>query len=153
MKTSFVSALAILPILTTISAFEVADIYQKTLGNSDCTGIHLTDGHVLRANCVRAGYGSRMDYDLDLNSCFANYVGSLNHVANGGFAGSCTDCHMHGTKLSCECLLGAGRGVKHTEYQLDAWDVIQIDDDTMNCDSTKGLEMRDAGKSARFFTA
>ncbi|KAI1463119.1 uncharacterized protein F4812DRAFT_463974 [Daldinia caldariorum] len=126
MKTSIVSAVAILPI-TTVSAFEVADIYKTTLG-------------------------SRADYSLDLNTCFANYVGSLNHVANGGFADSCTGCHMDGTKLICECLVGADRGIKRNEVELDDWNLIQVNEESLGCGSTVGFE-RSVGKSARFFTA
>ncbi|KAK6949637.1 hypothetical protein Daesc_009720 [Daldinia eschscholtzii] len=138
MKTSVVSTLAILPILTTVSAFEIADIYKKTLGNSDCTAIHLTEGRILRANCVKPGYGSR----------------SLNHVTNGGFSGSCAGCHMDGTKLICECLISPESGIKHNEVELDNWDLIQVNDDILTCGSDSvGLEMRGTGKAARFFTA
>ncbi|KAI1474520.1 hypothetical protein K445DRAFT_20922 [Daldinia sp. EC12] len=154
MKTSVVSTLAILPILATVSAFEIADIYKKTLGNSDCTAIHLTEGRILRANCVKPGYGSRADYNLDLNTCFANYLGSLNHVTNGGFSGSCAGCHMDGTKLICECLISPESGIKHNEVELDNWDLIQVNDDILTCGSDSvGLEMRGTGKAARFFTA
>ncbi|KAI1806500.1 hypothetical protein F4811DRAFT_132393 [Daldinia bambusicola] len=152
MKTSIFSAVATLPLLTTVSAFEVADIYKTTLGSSDCTAIHLTEGRILRANCVKPGYGSRTDYSLDLNTCFANYVGSLNHVVNGGFADSCTACHMDGTKLICECLVGADRGIKHNEVELNDWNLIQVNEESLGCGSTAGIERR-AGKGARFFTA
>ncbi|KAI1652993.1 hypothetical protein F4813DRAFT_285851 [Daldinia decipiens] len=153
MKTSFASTLAILPILTIVSAFEVADIYKTTLGKSDCTDIHLTEGHVLHANCVQPGYGSRADFQLDLNLCLANYLGSLNHVSNGGFGGSCNPCRMDGTKLICECSIGAGLGTQHNEVELNDWDVIQVHDESLTCGTPVGLEMRDAGKSARSFTA
>ncbi|KAI0106863.1 hypothetical protein F4814DRAFT_72194 [Daldinia grandis] len=153
MKTSFASVLAILPILTTVSAFEVADIYKNTLGNSDCTDIHLTEGHVLHANCIRLGYNSRADFQLDLNSCLANYLGSLNQRSNGGFGGSCNPCHMDGTKLICECSVGAGLGTRHNEVELDDWSFIQVHDDSLTCSSPVGLEMRGTGKSERFFTA
>lgn len=153
MKTSFASTLAILPILTTISAFEVADIYKTTLGKSDCTDIHLTEGHVLHANCVKPGYGSRADFQLDLNSCLANYLGSLSHVSNGGFSGSCKPCRIDGTKLICECSIDECLGTKHNEVELDDWDFIQVHEESLTCATLIGLEMRDTGKSARFFTA
>ncbi|KAI0845701.1 hypothetical protein F5Y00DRAFT_164149 [Daldinia vernicosa] len=154
MKTSFASTtLAILPILATVSAFEVADIYKTTLGRSKCTDIHLTEGHVLHANCDKPGYGSRADYQLDLNSCLANYLGSLNHRANGGFGGSCDPCHMDGTKLICECSIGAGLGTMHNEVELNDWDFIQVHDEILTCATPVGLEMRGTGKNARFFTA
>ncbi|KAI1137385.1 hypothetical protein F5Y05DRAFT_88151 [Hypoxylon sp. FL0543] len=155
MKTKFTSTLAFVPLLAFVSASEVSDVYKKTLGNSDCTNIRLTDGHVLRANCENPGYGQRMEFDLDLNKCFANYLGTLNHVpnGNGGFGGSCSPCQMIGTKLSCHCLIGGGRGTMHSEVELDDWNVIQVQQGLFTCGSTEGVEKRTVGKEARPFIA
>ncbi|KAI1372319.1 hypothetical protein F4677DRAFT_265039 [Hypoxylon crocopeplum] len=153
MKTNFASTLAFIPVLTVVSAFEVAEIYKKTLGNSDCTNIHLTDGHVLRATCTDPATRSRHDYDLDLNNCFANYLGTLDHTPHGDFGPSCNSCHMSGTKLICECSAGAGRGTKHNEFELDNWWTVQINPDVMTCNMNTGIEKRSNGKEAQFFVA
>ncbi|KAI0380358.1 hypothetical protein F5Y04DRAFT_104101 [Hypomontagnella monticulosa] len=153
MKSNFASTLAFLPLLAIVSAFEVSDVYKKTLGNSDCTRISLTEGHNLHATCINPGYGTPYDFDLDLNGCFANYLGTLNRVTNGkgGFAGSCSSCHLSGTKLICECSAGRGRGTKHNEVELADWNVIQVKEGCLTCGSTAGIEKRAAGKNARFF--
>ncbi|KAI0149649.1 hypothetical protein F4776DRAFT_172816 [Hypoxylon sp. NC0597] len=155
MKTNFTSTLAFLPLLAFVSAFEVSDVYKKTLGNSACTNIHLTDGHVLHANCEDPGYGKRMDVDLDLNQCFANYLGTLNFAphGNGGFGGSCSPCQMVGTKLTCQCLIGGNRGTKYSEVELNDWNVIQVEQDSISCASNEGIEKRAVGKQARSFIA
>ncbi|KAI2627870.1 hypothetical protein GGS26DRAFT_122021 [Hypomontagnella submonticulosa] len=153
MKPTFASTLAFLPILTIVSAFEVSDVYKKTLGNSDCSRISLTKGHILHATCINPGYGTLYDFNLDLNGCFANYLGTLNHVTNGGFAASCSSCHVSGTKLVCECSAGRGRGTKHNEVELADWNVIQVNDESLTCGSTAGIEKRAAGAQARFFVA
>ncbi|KAI0837043.1 hypothetical protein F5Y06DRAFT_90700 [Hypoxylon sp. FL0890] len=155
MKTNFKTTLAFVPLLAFVSASEVSDVYKKTLGNSDCTNIHLTGGHVLHANCENPGYGERMDFDLDLNGCFANYLGTLNHVpnGNGGFGGSCSSCQMIGTKLSCQCLIGGGHGTMHSEVELNDWDVIQVQQGLLTCGSSEGVEKRAIGREARSFTA
>ncbi|KAI1105748.1 hypothetical protein F4804DRAFT_110881 [Jackrogersella minutella] len=153
MKTNFASALAFAPLLTVVSAYEISDVYKKTLGNSDCTNIHLTEGHVLRANCVNPGYNKHMDFNLDLNTCFANYLGTLNQVPNGGFGGSCSPCAIDGTKLTCECSGGKGRSKRHNEVELNDWNVIQIQDGYLTCGNTDGLEKRASNKEARFFLA
>ncbi|OTA57453.1 hypothetical protein K449DRAFT_424833 [Hypoxylon sp. EC38] len=155
MKTTFTSTLAFLPLLALVSAFEVSDVYKKTLGNSNCTDIHLTDGHVLHANCDNPGHGTFMDVDLDLNQCFANYLGTLNFTPNGhgGFGGSCSSCQIVDTKLTCQCSMGENRGTKYTEVELNDWNVIQVQEDSLSCDSHEGIEKRAIGKEARFFIA
>ncbi|KAI1393008.1 uncharacterized protein F4822DRAFT_392833 [Hypoxylon trugodes] len=152
MKTNFASVLAFVPLLTIVTASEISDIYKKTLGNSDCTNIGLTDGHVLHATCTDPGVGKSADFDLELNDCFANYLGTLNHVTNGGFAGSCHSCHMDGTKLTCDCSTGHGSS-KHNVVELNDWDVIQITEGSMYCGGTDGIEKRKLSKGSRFFRA
>ncbi|KAI1459877.1 hypothetical protein F4805DRAFT_34505 [Annulohypoxylon moriforme] len=155
MKGNFVSTLAFMPLLAIVSAFEVSDVYKTDIGNCDCTDIHLIGNHLLHANCERPGYGLRMDYNLDLNKCFANYLGTLNYLpnGNGGFGGSCSPCQMNGTKLVCECSIGKGQGTRHNEVELNNWNVIQIQDDQLACGSTEGLEKRAVNKEAQFFRA
>ncbi|KAI2467569.1 hypothetical protein F4781DRAFT_303411 [Annulohypoxylon bovei var. microspora] len=155
MKTNFASTLAFMPLLSIVSAMEVSDVYKKTLGNSDCANIHLTGNHVLHANCERPGYGTHTDYELDLNKCFANYLGTLNYIpnGNGGFGGSCSPCKMSGTKLVCECSVGRRHGTRHNEVELNDWNVIQIQDAELTCASTEGIEKRAVGKEARLFAA
>ncbi|KAI1414162.1 hypothetical protein F5Y13DRAFT_188689 [Hypoxylon sp. FL1857] len=155
MKANFSSTLAFVPLLALVSANEISDVYKKTLGNSDCTNIQLTEGHVLHANCENPGYGARADFELDLNECFANYLGTLNHVShgNGGFAASCSPCQMIGTKLSCQCSIGRDRGTRHSEVELNDWTVIQIQQNLIVCGSTEGIEKRAIGKEAQFFMA
>ncbi|KAI1755370.1 hypothetical protein F4782DRAFT_551621 [Xylaria castorea] len=156
MKTSFASTLASLPLLAIVSAFELPSYDKLSLGAAYCKNIHLTDGHVLQATCTNvAAEGMKAhDLSLDLNGCFANYMGTLNHVADGGFGASCKSCKMVGTKLVCDCLVGDST-TKHTKYELDDWRTIRMggEDFTMSCGSTDGLEKRVENKEARPFVA
>ncbi|OTB02674.1 hypothetical protein M426DRAFT_24461 [Hypoxylon sp. CI-4A] len=148
MKTAIASSLAFLPLLAITSAFEVSDTYKKSLGNSDCTSILLEDAHVLRATCTDPGPRTKVDLTLDLNTCFANYLGTLNHVphGSGGFAESCKFCHLDRTSLVCECSAGAGHGLRHSAVELADWNVIQFTEGKLYCDSTEGLTKRAAGR-------
>ncbi|XDG08210.1 hypothetical protein ABKA04_007825 [Annulohypoxylon sp. FPYF3050] len=155
MKANFASTLAFMPFLAIVSAMEVSDVYKTDIGNCNCNNIHLTGNHVLNANCVRPGYGSRLNYSLDLNRCFANYLGTLNYIpeGNGDFGASCGPCKMNGTKLDCECEVGKGRGTRHNEVELNDYSVLQIRDDILTCDSTADIQKRAVNKEARFFLA
>ncbi|KAI1501577.1 hypothetical protein F5X99DRAFT_428336 [Biscogniauxia marginata] len=130
-----------------VGRMEIADIYKKTLLNAPCTKIRLTDRYVLRATCESI-MGPAVDTALDLNGCFANYLGSLARVRDGkgGFGGSCDSCELQGTKLACECRIGAeaNGGMRHSEVELDDWDVVQVNLDTglLQCMDTFGLEKR-----------
>ncbi|KAI2604136.1 uncharacterized protein GGS25DRAFT_449447 [Hypoxylon fragiforme] len=154
MKLNIASTLAFLPLITVISATEVAGFLKNTLGNSDCTNIRLDDGHVLRTTCTDPEYKNRTDVSLDLNGCFANYLGTLNHAYNGNFAGSCSGCHMDKTKLVCECSKDESGCTKHTEYELSEWHTVQVNPGgILACDFNSGLEKRAKDKEARAFVA
>ncbi|KAI1145040.1 hypothetical protein F4825DRAFT_444892 [Nemania diffusa] len=130
-----------------------------SLGFCGCQNLQLTDGHVLHGTCTNSGidpsYRVPVDLSLDLNNCFANYLGNLNHVSNGGFSSTCSSCHMNGTKLACDCSIGKDLGRKHSEYELDDWRTIRMtsSDFNMDCGSTEGLEKRVDNKKARPFLA
>ncbi|KAI1491709.1 hypothetical protein F5X96DRAFT_630121 [Biscogniauxia mediterranea] len=120
---------------------EISDSYKQTLSNPGCSDIRLEDGVVLKALCAATNPAAK-ESSLDLNTCFANYGGSLTRVTNGqgGFAGSCTSCQLSGTKLACECSTGAGGRLKHNDVELDDWDVVQVNDaGGLQCASTFGL--------------
>ena len=40
---------------------------------------------------------------LDLNTCITNNDGIAAFQTNGGYYGSCTNCALNGTVLSCQC--------------------------------------------------
>ncbi|KAI0599695.1 hypothetical protein F4775DRAFT_591150 [Biscogniauxia sp. FL1348] len=120
---------------------EISDSYKQTLSNPGCTDIRLEDGSVLKALCA-ATNPAASESALDLNACFANYGGALARVADGqgGFAASCTSCALRGTKLACDCGTGAAGRRKHSEVELDDWDVVQVNDaGALQCASTFGL--------------
>ncbi|KAI6090332.1 hypothetical protein F4821DRAFT_229090 [Hypoxylon rubiginosum] len=124
---------------------------KHSLGNSDFENFFLTDTYTLHATD-----NHNNDYTLDLNICFANYLGTLDHVTNlkGGFGGSCPSCAMNGTILSCECSMGEGLGTKHNEFQLDDWKTIQVaPGGILSCSDMPGVEKRLDNKSARLFVA
>ncbi|KAI0457017.1 hypothetical protein F5B21DRAFT_465249 [Xylaria acuta] len=158
MKASFASTLASLPLLVMVSAFELPWYEKMSLGAANCQNIHLTDGHVLHATCTNPAadpsYTKPVDLSLDLNDCFANYMGTLNYVSNGGFGSSCSS-HLVGTKLVSKCSVGKDRGTKHNEYELNDWHTIRLtgQDFTMHCGGTEGLEKRVNNKEARPFVA
>ncbi|KAL7623604.1 hypothetical protein AAE478_005156 [Parahypoxylon ruwenzoriense] len=150
---SFSTTLVFIPVLTIVAASEISDIYKKGLGNSDCTNIHLTDRYTLHATCTNPGYGTSKDFSLNLNECFANYLGTLNHTPNGGFGGSCSPCTTSGTELVCECQVGEGHGTRYNAVDLGDWNTIQLSDGKLSCSDTSGVEKRAKSKEARFFIA
>ncbi|KAI0535177.1 hypothetical protein GGR58DRAFT_519640 [Xylaria digitata] len=159
MKASFASTLASLPFLATVLAFEIPWFEKLSITEAKCENIHLADGHVLHVSCKNPVWDPATtkpeELTLDLNGCFANYMGTLNLVRDGGFASSCESCHLDGTKLVCECSVGEGLGTKYTEYELDFWRTVRVEGPELqiNCGGTEGLEKRVNNKNARPFIA
>ncbi|KAI5925573.1 hypothetical protein F4810DRAFT_659155 [Camillea tinctor] len=119
---------------------EVSDIYKQTLTKPGCTNIRL-EGSTLKALCTAVNPAAE-ESSLDLNTCFANYAGALTRVSDkqGGYAGSCSACQLSGTKLACECGVGAGGRAKHSEVELDDWETLQVNDaGALQCESTFGV--------------
>ncbi|KAI8945630.1 hypothetical protein F4801DRAFT_115747 [Xylaria longipes] len=158
MKASFASTLASLPLLAIVSAFEVPWYEKLSLGDANCQNFHLKKT-VLHATCKNPARNpdeaKPVDLSLDLNTCFANYLGTLNYVSDGGYGSSCSWCHLVGTKLVCMCSVGGDGGTKYNEYELNNWRTIRLTggDFTMHCGSTEGLEKRVDNKEARPFVA
>ncbi|KAI0912841.1 hypothetical protein F4824DRAFT_499570 [Ustulina deusta] len=159
MKANLASTLAYLPLLAIVSAFAIPYYEKMSLSSAHCQNIRLTDGHVLHATCTNPAQDPAItepvDLSLDLDSCFANYLGTLNYVSDGGFSSSCSACHLVDTKLVCECSVGQGLGTKHNEYELNYWRTIRLtlEDFNLQCGSTEGVEKRADNKEARPFVA
>ncbi|KAI0441737.1 hypothetical protein F4803DRAFT_551867 [Xylaria telfairii] len=147
-----------LSLLAVASAFELAWYDKIPLWQASCKNIVLTDGHVLRATCTNPAIdpatAQPTDLSIDLNTCFANYLGHLVYVPDGGFGSSCNSL-LNGTKLIAECSAGQNQGSIYNEYELDDWHTIRMSggDFVMQCGPMDGLEKRADNKQARPFVA
>ncbi|KAI0198230.1 hypothetical protein F4808DRAFT_436929 [Astrocystis sublimbata] len=157
MKLAFVSALASLAL---VFGFEVP-YWEKWLIMAGCRDLTLL-GSTLSATCTHPWHDAEpnefpqvdTNYSIDLNQCFANYNGQLNHVPNGGYFASCS-CKLTGTKIVCQCW-DKHHKLADTDYELDDWRTIQMSayDYNMACGGTGAIEKREAdGKEARAFIA
>ena len=80
-----------------------ATVSSDSSGNfaGSCNGLSL-HGSVLDASCYAIS-GQLEATSLDLNTCITNNDGIPAFQTNGGYAGSCSDCALNGTVLSCQC--------------------------------------------------
>jgi len=80
-----------------------ASVSSDSSGNfaASCSGLSL-QGSVLDASCYSIS-GQSQATSLDLNTCVTNNDGITAFQANGGYAGSCSDCALSGTYLNCQC--------------------------------------------------
>ncbi|KAI1196132.1 hypothetical protein F5X97DRAFT_325807 [Nemania serpens] len=162
-------ALSTLASLALVSAFEVPFWEKMSLSSASCRNVHLTDKYVLNADCANPSDPPPMEWrgiSLDLNKCFANYLGTLNYVQDGGFGASCSDCRLEGDNhdLVCQCDKGDGTGNKNTTYALSDWKTIRIEGCAgcqycekcvlnPSCHYSDGIEKREEDKTARSFFA
>ncbi|KAI1159472.1 hypothetical protein F5B18DRAFT_655590 [Nemania serpens] len=102
-------ALSTLASLALVSAYEVAPVEKMSLRDALC---------------------KNQPINLDLNQCFANYLGTLNYVQDGGFGSSCDECYVDDSddtkyNLVCQCDTGAD-STMNTTYALGDWKTIRI---------------------------
>ncbi|KAI5857365.1 hypothetical protein GGS23DRAFT_600853 [Durotheca rogersii] len=153
------AALVFIPILTGVDAMGLAQIFKNGLGNSDCSDIHLTDRYTLHAICKDPEHRNYKEFSLDLNACYANYLGTLNRVdGGGGFGASCSPCSMSGTNLTCECAIDGSGATRHTEVDLGGWRAVQVANGQLSCSNMDSFdvepgEKRAVTKEAQFFVA
>ncbi|KAI0401139.1 hypothetical protein F4802DRAFT_601413 [Xylaria palmicola] len=165
MKATTASQLASLALYSLVSAFEVPLWEKMSLSDAHCEDINLTDSYILHARCVSVSSPSwdlnspPKDISLDLNKCFANYMGTLNFVPDGGFGTSCPECTIDDKKnLVCKCGIGAGMGYKETTQGLNDWRIIRVaglgnSEIEMSCHQDIGIQKRADDKEARPFVA
>ncbi|KAI1184574.1 hypothetical protein F5B17DRAFT_433421 [Nemania serpens] len=165
------STLASLPLAALVSAFEVPGWEKMSLRDALCKNVHLTDKYVLNADCTNPYDPPPLQtrsISLDLNKCFANYLGTLNYVQDGGFGASCDECHLEGGdayNLVCQCDMGDGTNKNmNTTYKLGDWKTVRIEgcagcqycgpcNLNPSCHSSDYIEKRSEDKKARNFLA
>ncbi|KAI0475070.1 hypothetical protein GGR56DRAFT_675232 [Xylariaceae sp. FL0804] len=141
---SAAAAAAVLLLLGGTRAEIVPSIYQITLNSAPCTDVTLTDKYTVHASCLAQESGSHTATSLDLNTCLANYEGSLSFRSNGGFGGSCQCELIPGkNKMSCACATGRKGGVQTLTNIVDLgdWNRFQVDEGgNLACGDHEGME-------------
>ncbi|KAI0104738.1 hypothetical protein GGR51DRAFT_572681 [Nemania sp. FL0031] len=152
MKAARASSLLFLSLFANVLAMEIPFYEKQSLTDANCENIQIKDNHILTATCTEKDFSMpfTVDASLDLNDCFANYMGTLKLVyQGGGFSSSCDKIGLvNKTKLVADCGKGKenGGGTIHNEYELDNWRVIRLglSHFNMSCSSTEGIEKKEA---------